>query len=123
MKRFHLHIYFKPTELEKARVLAGRAQRMHLFDVVKFHEHPIGPHPTGTIEGHFGDAAYSSVLEWVEANRGDFSTLIHQDTGDDFKDHTDGCSWLGQELLLDFSFFQLIQLRPELRINHDVTDE
>lgn len=117
MKHFHVHIYFEPNHLENALILAERARQTKLFELVKSHENPVGPHPMGTIEGHFKELNYFAVLNWVEANRGYFSALIHQDTGDDFKDHTDGIRWLGSELPLDFDFFKLVQVRPEFRVH------
>src|SRR4051812_10736757 len=104
MKRFHAHIYFESESLELARSLAGRAHLMGLFETVKLHEQPIGPHPTGMVETHFSQPSYNSAIEWIASNRGSFSALIHQDTGDDFKDHTDGIRWFGTKLPLDFSF-------------------
>ncbi len=117
MKYFHVHIYFEPDGLEVARLLTKRAQQTRLFEFVKLHEQPIGPHPTGMIEGHFGEVSYVSVLDWLETNRGSFSVLIHQETGDDFKDHTVGARWLGKEISLDFNFFELIRVHPEFRIH------
>src|SRR5690606_25795866 len=102
MKGFHVHIYFGADDLEVARLLTSRARRARLFELVKLYEQPIGPHPTGMIEGHFGELSYGSVLDWLEGNRGPFSVLIHQNTGDDFKDHTAGARWLGKKLSLDF---------------------
>ena len=117
MKRFHVHIYFDPATLKTACLLADRTEQTNLFEFVKLHEQPIGPHPTGMIEGHFGELSNIFVLDWLEANRGSFSVLIHQDTGDDFKDHTDGARWLGKEMALDFKFFELIQDHPEFRVH------
>src|SRR4051812_8926505 len=113
MKRFHAHIYFESENLELGLALAERAHSVKLFESVMCHEQPVGPHPTAMIEVQFGEPSYTSVLEWIEANRGSFSVLIHQDTGDDFKDHSEGIQWIGKKLLLDFAFFELIQARPD----------
>lgn len=117
MRLFHAHIYFEPDRLENARLLVARADLTGLFGLVKLHGQPIGPHPTGMIETHFGESAHASVLAWLEANRGDFSVLVHEDSGDDFRDHTDGARWLGKGLPLKFGFFELIQANPELRVH------
>lgn len=106
MKHFHAHIYFEPNRLENARTCSVNADLIGLFDFVKLHERPIGPHPTGMIEAHFTESSYASALAWLETNRGDFSVLIHQATGDDLKDHTNGIRWLGKELPLNFDFFE-----------------
>jgi len=121
MKHFHIHIYFEENCLEAARTLSASASQVGLFELVKFHEQPVGPHSTGMIEAHFSEPAYPAVLEWAKANRGLFSVLIHQDTGDDHKDHTDGIHWLGKELPLKFDFFELILERPEFRIHQPKT--
>jgi aromatic ring-cleaving dioxygenase len=117
MKHFHVHIYFEDKDKTFARTLAKNAGSINSIKGVKFHEHPVGPHPTGMIELQFSEPVYNKVVDWVEANRGDLSALIHEDTGDDFRDHTEGARWLGLPLKLDFTFFELIQKRPELRIN------
>lgn len=121
MKYYHLHVYFEPNDLESARLWSTRADLLALVDSVKFREYPVGPHPTGMIEAYFNEMTYPAVIAWVKENRGDFSAMIHQDTGDDFKDHTDHIQWIGKELPLNFEFFKLIQTSPELRIHQPKT--
>ena len=117
MKHFHVHIYFNPADSQLAYAVFKNANLMNLFEFVKFHEQPIGPHPTGMIEMHFNETSYNQVVDWVEVHREIFSVLIHQDTGDDFKDHRESIRWLGTPVVLDFSFFELVQARPHLRIH------
>lgn len=117
MKHFHAHLYFEAKDVEGARNCMREAGSLGLFTLVKFHEQPIGPHPTATIELHFTETVYASALEWLQENRRDFSVLVHQDTGDDFEDHTANIQWFGKEVPLNFEFFKLIQSRPDLRIN------
>ena len=117
MNHYHAHIYFEPDELEIARLWSKRAGVLGFFKLISFREYPIGPHPTGMIEAHFSEPDYVQVIEWLKVHHGVFSVLIHQDTGDDFKDHTDGICWLGKELPLKFDFFKLIEIDPDLRIH------
>lgn len=117
MKYFHAHIYFNPKDIEQARNMAEHARLSDLFESIKLHERPIGPHPKGMIEIHFNELSYKSALPWIESYHELFSVLIHQDTGDDFKDHTDGIRWLGEKVTLDFNFFELIKSRPDLRVH------
>lgn len=117
MKYFHVHIYFEAKDIALARTLAEAARKLDMFEIVKFHDQPVGPHPASMFEMHFKEPCYRGVLEWVKNNRGPFTAMIHQDTGDDYKDHTDHIQWIGKQLPLDFSFFELIQTRPDLRIN------
>ncbi len=117
MKRFHVHVYFETNDLETARLWSERARLAGLFEFIHLHKRPVGPHPTGMIEAHFDESRHAAVVDWIGANRGNFSVLIHQDTGDDYTDHTEGILWLGKELPLDFKFFELIQADPALSIH------
>lgn len=117
MKHFHIHTYFKPQNLEDARLLFSKISQSGLFLFSKMVEKPGGPHPTGMIEAHFSEPIYHTVVEWMEFHRGLFSVLVHEDTDDDVRDHTEGIRWLGNPVELDFGFFELIKRRPELRVN------
>ena len=117
MKQFHVHIYFEAKDLEQANKLIGKARTNDLFEATKLHDRPVGPHPTGMIELLFFQSVYNEVVDWVEENRGSLSVLIHQDSGDDFKDHTEDILWLGPKQPLDFSFFELVKIRTDLRVH------
>ncbi|MBC7466363.1 MAG: 4,5-dioxygenase [Bdellovibrio sp.] len=117
MNYFHAHIYFSSTDLTYAQALKGHAVSTNLFSEIKLHESAVGPHPTGMLELHFNQANYEPVITWIESQRADRSVLVHQDTGDDVKDHTNGIRWLGQNLTLNFDFFEQIKSRPELRVH------
>lgn len=95
----------------------NNAQLSSLFDVIELYEQPIGPHPRGMIEMHFGEPCRTKAIEWLETHHDHFSVLIHEDTGDDVKDHTYNIRWLGPVLPIDFGFFELIKIRPDLRIH------
>lgn len=117
MKYYHAHIYFEANDLNQAYRLFETTKTMNFFTKVKFHEKPVGPHPTGMVELHFTESCYASVESWVKTNCGTLIAMIHQDTRDDLKDHTEHIHWLDKKLPLDFSFFELIKTRPDLRIN------
>lgn len=117
MKRLHAHIYFIESDGAKAHTLANKARVTNLFETVDFYDKPVGPHASGMIELHFDDRAVDQVMKWLEIHHGNFSVLIHEDTGDDFRDHTEGIHWLGKPLSIDFGFFELIKTNPELKIH------
>lgn len=117
MRYFHAHIYFDSDQQPEIAKLQQLARLNTSFTLSKLHERPVGPHPKAMLELHFNDAGSESALAWLQANCLSFSVLIHQDTGDDLKDHTEGIRWLGETLPLDFSFFELIKSRRDLRIH------
>ncbi len=117
MNRFHAHIYIKKQNLSETQEIIRLAQIIGIFEYVELFDEPIGPHPFGMIELHFSDQVYHVALEWLKSHHGNFSVFIHQETGDDFRDHTDGVIWLGTPVEIDFSFFELIKKFPELSIH------
>lgn len=117
MLRYHTHIYFEPDDLDRAHVLSQLARATKLFSFAKVSARPVGPHPTGMIELHFDALMEGDAIRWLDAHRDQRSVLVHEDTGDDVQDHTQGARWLGAKLDLDFTFFETIKSRPELRIH------
>ena len=119
MKRLHGHIYFIPEDFVKAEELYEKALLNAEFLYCKIHSKPIGPHPLGMIEVHFNENNLESCRNWLQANRNSLSVLIHIDTGDDVVDHTENIEWLGAPVEIDFSFFELIKTRPDLKVHQD----
>lgn len=59
----------------------------------------IGPHPTQFWEVDVKrPEIFVRVLGWFQLNHGNLSVLIHPQTGDDLKDHTERALWLGDKL-------------------------
>lgn len=64
-------------------------------------DRPIGPHPIGMFEVNvFSPAQFGAFLAWLVINRGPLSALIHPNTGDHVRDHTQLATWMGQPLPL-----------------------
>jgi DOPA 4,5-dioxygenase len=102
---YHAHLYFEPARREEAHGLRDAAARA-LGDVATVYpprDLPVGPHPSPMFEIAFTRDALAAVLGWVEANRGDFTVLVHPETGDDVADHRDHAIWLGRPLPLDYA--------------------
>lgn len=118
MKNYHAHIYFDPEEMVTIKEVHGEASKrrdlMQVFRIVPF---PVGPHPKGMFEAHFDDATKEKVLEWFRENRSGLDVLIHEETGDDHRDHSENVIWLGEELPLDFGFFDLVKRDPSKAIH------
>lgn len=119
MKNYHAHIYFAPHYFDKANELYKKALSKSEFSFCKIYDRPIGPHPLAMIEVHFKEDCLDECRNWFETNRNSLSILIHIDTGDDIKDHSENIEWLGTPLKIDFSFFDLIKSRPDLKVHQD----
>lgn len=49
----------------------------------------------------FTPEQFGAFIPWLVINRGPLSVLVHPNTGDDVRDHTQRASWLGKEMPLD----------------------
>ena len=119
MKNYHAHVYFPLSEWDKAEEFYSLALSKSEFSFCKIYDRAVGPHPLPMIELHFKENFLESSRTWLEVHRNLFSILIHIDTGDDVKDHSENIEWLGAPLKIDFSFFELIKTQPHLKVHPD----
>ncbi|KAA9130189.1 4,5-dioxygenase [Marinihelvus fidelis] len=107
---YHAHIYFEPSELQLATRLHAEMSGRFGLPMGRIHNRPIGPHPVGMFQVIVPAEALARVTDWLEHHRQGLDVLVHEDTGDDYRDHTHGVRWLGQPHPLDLSV-----LRPATR--------
>ncbi|KAF9454349.1 hypothetical protein P691DRAFT_717847 [Macrolepiota fuliginosa MF-IS2] len=98
---FDFHIYYMPTiqaELSYARDLHERIRReFPELRIYKFWEKAIGPHPTAMFEiNTFTPHQTGALFSWLVVNRGPCSVLIHPNTNDAYRDHTELVTWMGR---------------------------
>ncbi|KAK5169150.1 uncharacterized protein LTR77_006459 [Saxophila tyrrhenica] len=102
---FDVHIYYlqtSPSETKFAAELHERIRReFPELRIYKLFDRPIGPHPLAMFEVNvFSPAQFGAFIPWLVINRGPLSALIHPNTGDDVRDHTQRATWMGQALPL-----------------------
>jgi aromatic ring-cleaving dioxygenase len=115
MQRYHAHIYYQAHEILAIQQLKHEAAESPLR-VWKLFEQCVGPHALPMLELHFEGEVRAEAIRWLSDHRGLFSVLIHEDTGDDVKDH-EQASWLGEVLPIHFAFFDLVKQNPQLAIH------
>lgn len=60
-------------------------------------DRPIGPHYTGMFEVNlFTPEQFGAFIPWLVIWRGPLSALLHPNTGEDVRDHSQRATWLGQ---------------------------
>jgi DOPA 4,5-dioxygenase len=105
---FHAHVYFDVATREiAARVREELGAR---FDVRlgRWHDQPIGPHPKAMYQVAFLPNQFANVVSWLMLNREGLDILIHPETGDDVRDHTEHSLWLGEKLQLNIEFLRQV---------------
>ena len=105
---FHAHIYFDAES--RASAAAFRDVLLNELPestpISRLVDRAIGPHPTPMFELGFSYAEYPVVCAALEAHHGPHSVLVHQVTGDEVWDHTEGAEWIGTPVELNIRFLR-----------------
>ena len=70
IRDFHVHLYFNPDEVGRARAVAAEVQRRFGTAVGHFHTRPVGPHPRGSVQLTVPTARFGEVATWLALGRG-----------------------------------------------------
>ncbi len=104
-ERYHAHVYFDESSLEKASHLCEKAGKLSGVSVGRIHQKLVGPHPCWSCQLSFDKSQFSLLIPWLENERDGLTVLVHALTGDDLSDHTEHASWLGDAVPLKLSVF------------------
>ncbi|KAF1979955.1 hypothetical protein BU23DRAFT_112303 [Bimuria novae-zelandiae CBS 107.79] len=102
---FDIHIYFLQTNAEETKFAHELWERIRRefpeLRIYRVWDRPIGPHPLAMFEVNlFTPAQFGAFIPWLVINRGTLSALIHPNTDDELRDHTQWATWMGQPLPL-----------------------
>jgi aromatic ring-cleaving dioxygenase len=99
----------------KLRVFTNSPFTVPELRVYRVWDKPIGPHPIAMFEVNlFTPAQFGAFIPWLVINRGPLSALLHPNTGDDIRDHTQRATWLGQPFPLQIGLLRrLLERRDE----------
>lgn len=65
-------------------------------------DRPVGPHPKAMFEVNlFSPQQFGAFVPWLVIHRGPLSALLHPNTDDAVRDHTQRATWMGQQLALN----------------------
>ncbi|KAF2402358.1 hypothetical protein EJ06DRAFT_580625 [Trichodelitschia bisporula] len=108
---FDVHIYFyqtKPDQVTFVKELWERIRReFPELRIYKIFDRPVGPHPVGMFEVNiFTPAQFGAFIPWLVINRGPLSALIHPNTNDHRRDHSQRATWMGERFPLDLGLFK-----------------
>lgn len=104
IRSYDAHIYYPLNKREVAVALQAKAiAELEGVKVYPLVDRNVGPHPMPMFELQFPPLLHSEVITWLLANRGELPVLVHENTGDDPRDHSVGALWMGRVLELDFS--------------------
>jgi aromatic ring-cleaving dioxygenase len=104
---YHAHIYYDPAaSRERANALRERiGAKFPDAKLGRWHDEPVGPHPQSMYQVAFPSEMLASFLPWLMLNRNGLTILLHPETGEDYRDHTEHAVWFGAVLPLRLEVF------------------
>lgn len=100
---YHAHVYFDAHTIDKARQICLACSEKFGVTMGRVHERPVGPHPDWSCQLAFGPEKLGDVVGWLALNRDGLVVLVHPETGDSVKDHSEHAVWMGAIRPLDLS--------------------
>ena len=102
---WHAHVYFDAARRDAAWALRERiAQALDgRFEMGRFHERPVGPHPMWSYQLAFAPEQFAFIVGWLALNHAGLDVFIHPNTDDPLRDHRDGALWLGRSHTLNLA--------------------
>jgi aromatic ring-cleaving dioxygenase len=74
----------------------------------RWHDKPIGPHPKSMYQVKFVPEQFGKLVPWLMLHREGLDVLVHPETGDAVRDHTDQALWLGEKLALNIAVLRRV---------------
>jgi DOPA 4,5-dioxygenase len=103
ISHYHAHIYYDPsTTRERAERLRERvAAKFPEARIGRWHDEPVGPHLRSMYQVAFPSTIFASFLPWLMLNRDGLAVLVHPESGNAYRDHSEYAAWLGEMLPLN----------------------
>ena len=100
IKLYHAHIYYDPgSTRDRAERLRQRvAEAFPGAKLGRWHDELVGPHTQAMYQIAFPAELLAAFLPWLMLNREGLSVLLHPETGNAHRDHSDHAAWLGAML-------------------------
>ena len=103
---YHVHVYFESETRVFAEQVIEKLSSKFDVDVGSYHDHPVGPHPTGSCQVTVGMDNFGAIIDWLAKNRQGLTIFTHANTGNVMLDHTEHTIWMGQMMALDLELLQ-----------------
>jgi len=108
---FDVHIYFDAEDEAQVKFATELWERIRRefpeLRIYRLFHVPIGPHPMPMFEVNiFTPAQFGAFIPWLVINRGPLNALVHPNTGDGYRDHTQRANWLGSPVPLKTDFLK-----------------
>ena len=103
---YHSHVYYDAGSKARAAQLREAIEARFTVEMGRWHDNPVGPHPTGSYQIAYSAELLGEILPWLALNRDGLTIFTHTETGDHLADHRDHAIWLGTQMPLKLSIFE-----------------
>jgi len=115
-----VHVYYNVGSASQTQFARELHTRIRLefpeLRVYRLWDRPIGPHTMAMFEVNlFTPVQFGAFVPWLVVNRGPLSALVHPNTDDELRDHTQRATWLGERVIVDTSLFY--EMRKEMDVS------
>ena len=100
---YHAHVYYDERTRPVAAQLRDALALRFTVSLGRWHDQPIGPHPSGSYQIAFGPHLFAELIPWLALNRQGLSVFVHPETGDALADHSAHVIWLGDSWQLNLA--------------------
>lgn len=108
---YHAHVYWKDGDQREIALSLRQHQADLGCPLGRVWDQPVGLHPLPMYQINYS-SSNAAAVEQLLTDRGP-TVLLHEDTGDDLKDHTQGVRWIGEPLVLDIEWLENYQKRSD----------
>jgi aromatic ring-cleaving dioxygenase len=100
IRSYHAHVYYNAATRPAAERLRQAIGGSFDVQLGRWHDEPVGPHPTSMYQVAFAVAEFPRLVPWLMLNRGPLTVLVHPQAEIAYDDHTAHAMWLGRPLRL-----------------------
>ena len=101
---YHAHIYWQNEDQRREALYLRQPLQELGCQLGTIHNEPIGPHPHAMYQANYNSNIAEEVVQLLSKTKLDI--LLHEDTGDDLRDHTEGARWIGRPLTLNIKWLE-----------------
>lgn len=98
---YHAHIYFDAETVGYVEQLAEDIARLFSLKVGRIHQRLVGPHTRWSVQILFSTKDFDRFIPWLDEHRQGLSVLVHAQSEDAIRDHTEHAYWLGDSCAID----------------------
>ena len=98
IRSYHAHIYYEAHTRADAERLRAEMERLFPQAIYgRWHDVPVGPHPSAMFQVAFAPDLFASLAPWLIVNHAPLTVFLHPETGFPRDDHSKHAVWMGRQ--------------------------